>query len=118
MYLINTLKKLFCPENSSSEIDKRYDIHHLNIIHFYELEILEMKNRICSLKDNIKKMERCEIRIAGLNQERAKHYRDQREKYERQVKELQNSISLREAILTSSISCWRVRPQKLMEINR
>lgn len=104
MYLINTLKKLFCPENSSSEIDKRYDNHDSYIIHFYELEILEMKNRICSLKDNIKKMERCEIRIAGLNQERAKHYRDQREEYERQVKELQKNISLREAILDANHS--------------
>ncbi|MUH05378.1 hypothetical protein [Commensalibacter melissae] len=104
MYLINTLKKLFCPENSSSEIDKRYDSHDSYIIHFYELEILEMKNRICLLKDNIKKMERCEIRIAGLNQERAKHYRDQREEYERQVKELQENISLREAILDANHS--------------
>lgn len=104
MYLINTIKKLFCPENSSSEIDKRYDNHDSYIIHFYELEILEMKNRICSLKDNIKKMERCEIRIAGLNQERAKHYRDQRKEYERQVKELQENISLREAILDANHS--------------
>lgn len=104
MYLISTIKKLFCPENSSSEIDKRYDNHDSYIIHFYELEILEMKNRICSLKDNIKKMERCEIRIAGLNQERAKHYRDQREEYERQVKELQKNISLREAILDANHS--------------
>lgn len=104
MYLINTLKKLFCPENSSSEIDKRYDIHHLNIIRFYESEILEMKNRICSLKSDIKKLERCEIRIAGLNKERAEHYRYQREKYERQVKKLQNSISLRESILDTNHS--------------
>lgn len=104
MSLIYTLKKLFCPENSSSEIDNRYDNHDLNIIRFYESEILEMKNKICSLKDNIKKMERCEIRIAGLNQERAKHYRDQREEYERQVKELQDSISLREAMLDANHS--------------
>lgn len=104
MYLINTIKKLFCPENSSSEIDNRNDSHHLNIIHFYELEIQGMKNRICLLKDNIKKMERCEIRIAGLNKERAKHYRDQREEYERQVKELQENISLREAILDENHS--------------
>lgn len=104
MYLINTLKKMFCPENSSSEIDKRYDNHDSYIIHFYELEIRGMKNRICSLKDNIKKMERCEIRIAGLNKERAKHYRDQREEYERQVKELQENISLREAILDANHS--------------
>lgn len=104
MYFINTIKKLFCPENSSSEIDSRYDNHDFDIIRFYELEILGMKNRIFSLKDNIKKLERCEIRIAGLNQERAKHYRDQREEYERQVKELQNSISLREAILDANHS--------------
>ena len=100
MSLIYTLKKLFCPENSSSEIDNRYDNHDLNIIRFYESEILEMKNKICSFK----KMERCEIRIAGLNQERAKHYRDQREEYERQVKELQDSISLREAMLDANHS--------------
>lgn len=104
MYFISTIKKLFCPENSSSEIDNRNDSHHLNIIHFYELEIQGMKNRICLLKDNIKKMERCEIRIAGLNHERAKHYRDQREEYERQFKELQENISLREAILDANHS--------------
>lgn len=104
MSLIYTLKKLFCPENSSSEIDNRNDSHHLNIIHFYELEIRGMKNKICSLKSDIKKLERCEIRIAGLNQERAKHYRDQREKYEHQVKELQKNISLREAILDANHS--------------
>ncbi|MBI0018103.1 hypothetical protein H3S71_01995 [Commensalibacter sp. W8133] len=109
MYFISTIKKLFCPENSSSEIDKRYDSHDSYIIHFYELEIQGMKNRICSLKDNIKKMERCEIRIAGLNQERAKHYRDQREEYERQVKELQNSISLREAILDANHSIFGMK---------
>lgn len=56
------------------------------------------------MKDNIKKIERCEIRIAGLNQERAKHYRDQREEYERQIKELQENISLREAILVANHS--------------
>lgn len=95
---------MFCPENSSNEIDSRYDNHDFDIIRFYESEILEMKNRICLLKDNIKKMERCEIRIAGLNQERAKHYRDQREKYERQVKKLQNLISLRETILDANHS--------------
>lgn len=95
---------MFCPENSSNEIDSRYDNHDFDIIHFYESEIRGMKNRICSLKDNIKKMERCEIRIAGLNQERAKHYRDQREEYERQVKELQKNISLREAILDANHS--------------
>ena len=104
MYLINTIKKLFCPENSSSEIDKRYDSHDSYIIHFYELEIQGMKNKICLLKSDIEKLERCEIRIAGLNKERAKHYRDQREEYERQVKELQNSISLREAILDANHS--------------
>ncbi|MUG81467.1 hypothetical protein [Commensalibacter melissae] len=104
MYFISTIKKLFCPENSSSEIDKRHDIHHLNIIHFYESEILEMKNRICSLKSDIEKLERSEIRIAGLNQERAKHYRDQREEYERQVRELQENISLRKTILDANHS--------------
>lgn len=104
MSFINTLKKMFCPENSSSEIDKRYDNHDSYIIHFYELEILEMKNRICSLKSDIKKLERCEIRIAGLNKERAEHYRDQREEYERKVKELQENISLREAILDANHS--------------
>ena len=104
MSLIYTLKKLFCPENSSSEIDKRYDSHDSYIIHFYESEIRKMKNRICSLKSDIEKLERCEIRIAGLNQERAKHYRDQREEYERQVKELQDSISLRETILDANHS--------------
>lgn len=104
MSFINTLKKMFCPENSFNEIDNRYDNHDFDIIRFYELEIQGMKNRICSLKDNIKKLERCEIRIAGLNQERAKHYRDQREEYERQVKELQKSISLREAILDANHS--------------
>lgn len=104
MSFINTLKKMFCPENSFNEIDNRYDNHDFDIIRFYELEILEMKNKICSLKSDIKKLERCEIRIAGLNKERAEHYRDQREKYERQVKELQNSISLREAILDANHS--------------
>ena len=104
MSLIYTLKKLFCPENSSNEIDNRHDNHDLNIIRFYESEIRKMKNRICSLKSDIKKLERCEIRIAGLNQERAKHYRDQREEYERQVKELQDSISLREAMLDANHS--------------
>lgn len=104
MSFINTLKKMFCPENSSNEIDSRYDNHDFDIIRFYESEILEMKNKICSLKSDIKKLERCEIRIAGLNKERAKYYRDQREKYERQVKKLQNSISLRESILDTNHS--------------
>lgn len=63
-----------------------------------------MKNRICSLKSDIEKLERSEIRIAGLNQERAKHYRDQRKEYERQVKELQENISLRETILDANHS--------------
>ena len=79
MSFINTLKKMFCPENSSNEIDKRYDNHDFDIIHFYESEIRKMKKR-------------------------AKHYRDQREEYERQVKELQENISLREAMLDANHS--------------
>lgn len=47
--------KIFCPKNSSSEIDNRYDNHHLDIIHFYELEIQGMKNRICSLNKRYRK---------------------------------------------------------------
>lgn len=88
MKLVHSIKKLFCPSHFTKENEK------LSLSAFSPAHktIHELECKIRKIETDIKKLSGCEIRIAGLNQDRARHYRIQREQLQIKKELLMNQL--------------------------